>query len=419
MRSFVALRLAAQLSLCAALLCLFAPFRADWLMFALLCLLAAGAALGAASCRRPALRLALGLLPALALFLASGWMSLAAGAALTLCAAAVLTAGRFSVELWQYRQEVLALAALSALLALLSALAGFRSPSSRGFAAACLLLLLSALRARRLGAADSAAWEGGSLGLFLLPLAGGAALGALLWALVPALQFLFRGVGALFAGILYLWNSFWGRILHHVDTIGDDFFADETTPPPSYYSAVTDAPGDAPNPQNEIGPRLPDASLPWETILAVLGALALLALVIWLLRRANKPAPRQAPDAAFKTERPQDPPRRSRSRRRGRRETADNRSRLRAVYRSYLAFLRRNGLALKPDATSANVTEQAASLLVEGDEPLRQLYRRARYGAAMPSERELQAAEEALARLTAEENLRKNRPRADRQTSGE
>ena len=78
MRSFAALRLAAQLLLVSAVLCLFGPFRADWPLFALLPALALLAALAALPVKAAPARLALGLLPALALPLASGLPSLIA-----------------------------------------------------------------------------------------------------------------------------------------------------------------------------------------------------------------------------------------------------------------------------------------------------------------------------------------------------
>lgn len=79
---------------------------------------------------------------------------------------------------------------------------------------------------------------------------------------------------------------------------------------------------------------------------------------------------------------------------------------MRAVYRDYLNFLRSKGVSPGPSETTAEISQDASALLLESDESLRALYRRARYSAGAVSPAEVDAAAELLARLKQAENLR-------------
>lgn len=402
MRSFVPLRLASQLCLYAAAVCLFAPFRADWPMFALLPVLAFAAALAAGRCRSAGLRLLLGLAPALALPLASGWLSLA-GAALAIgYTAAVLTAGRFVQELWQYRRETVALIPICAVICLFSVLAAFRSPPTRGFAVACVVLAFLALRALRMRQAASPAWEAGSPVLFVLPLAGAAALGAALWASVPLLQYAVRGLGALLAGLLSLWNKGWTWLMRYAEGMSDDFYVEETAVPAEWYGEATQA---ADAGQSGTTFRIPDLHIPWTLLLAVAAGVVLLILLIRFLRRGRRVPAGEAPEEFVYEKLPVEAaPVRSRRRRRTART---NRGQIRQIYREYLSYLRIHGIPHRASETTADVTDSARPLLIETDEVLRDLYRKARYSSAELSPEELQTAKERLSRLTADANLQR------------
>lgn len=403
MRSFAALRLAAQLLLVSAVLCLLGPFRADWPLFALLPALALLAALAALPLKAAPARLALGLLPALALPLASGLPALIAGGLMTGYCAAFLSVGRFALELWQYRREAVVLIALAAVTALLSNLAAFRGVPPRWLALACGVCALLALRALRMARAASPAWEAAGAGLFLLLPLGGAAAGAAIWAATPLLQYPLRAIGALLGGAAALWSSFWAWLLGSVDSIGDDFFVEESGPVPTLPTQPAMEPGaELPGSSNL---RMPELNIPWLTLLAVAAGVALLILALRLLRRGRR-APAANASSDYQWETAPEPSRRPRSRKRSRRGPRTNRDRVRTLYKDYLDFLSGCGVRPAHSETTAEISADAAAVLNETDELLRALYRQARYSDAPITDAELRDAEAQLARLTREENLR-------------
>ena len=405
MRSFVSLRLTAQLSLVSAVLCLFAPLQEQWPVFAALPALALCAALFAAGSRRVPVRLVLGLLPALALGLASSVWGLAAGAALAVFTAAFLAAGRFDLERWQYRREAACTLVLCAVIALLSGLGSTRSRISAILCGAGFFCTLLALRAQMLHPGASAVWQARNAAIFALPLAGGAVLGAGLWALLPLLRYAVGALGAVFGGAVMLWNGAWSWLMGRVDTVGEDFFVDTSAPAPSLASHAADM--TQADTAGGAGLALPQAELPWRALLPAAGVVALLALMIWLLGRGFRPAKHRVAGTDLTPEpEPEPPRRRRRAQRRRRSGESGSRARIRAAYREYLSFLSANGLRRGPAATTAEISAQAAAILEQTDEPLRALYRLARYGAAEPTEDQARAAEALIARLTQQENLR-------------
>ena len=407
MRSFSALRLAAQLLLASAVLCLLGPFRADWPLFALLSALALPAALAAPRIQAAPGRLALGLLPVLALPLASGLPSLIAGGLMATYCAVFLAFGRFALELWQYRREASVLIVLAAVTALLSNLAAFRGTAPRWMALACCLCALLALRALRMGRTAPSGWEAAGAGIFLLVPLGGAAAGAVLWALTPLLQYPIRAIGALFGGIAAVWSSFWAKLLGSVDSIGDDFFVEESSTLPTLPTSPSLEPGAAaPNGANV---RLPELQIPWLSLLAVAAVVGVLFLVLWLLRRGKASSGKDAA-SAYQWEAAPELTRRPRTRRRSRRSQKTNRDRVRTLYREYLVFLAGCGVRPTRSETTAEISADADAVLKQTDEPLRALYRKARYSDAPLSEAELREAEAQLARLTQEGNVRTTQP---------
>lgn len=406
MRSFVSLRLTAQLCLIGAVFCLFAPLRAQWPVFALLPALALAAGLLAAPRSRAFSRLALGLLPALALPAAVSPWGLAAGGVMAVYAAVYLALGRFAPELWQYRREAAFTLALSAVIALLSGLGSARSLISAILSGFGFLGTLLALRARRLAPGASAVWQVRNAVCFALPLAGGAVLGAAVWALLPLLRRLIALFGALLGGAAVLWNTLWSWLMGRVDSVGEDFF--EETPfafPPNRPEPAVETEA-VPSGGPAFG--LPEVELPRKWILIVLGVLgaaALLALLIWLLRRGGKAGkPGQVPTDFSLAPQTQTPTRRPRRRRRE--KVSTDRTRIREAYREYLAFLSRSGVRRSPAHTTEEISAGAAAVLTTGDEALRELYRLARYSPAAPTPEQAEAAESLLAELVREENLR-------------
>ena len=403
MRSFVSFRLAAQLCLTAAVLCVFSPFKADWPAFALLALLALLAGLGAGGCADAKRRLLWGLLPLLAVALpVSGWLVRGALLVPALYAAVFLAFGRFSLAPWQYRREALVLILLAGVLLIVSGLGTVQSTPSRVFAGAAVLLALLALRAMQLGPFPTAAWQAGSAGLFFLPLAGGALAGTVLWLSVPLLQYPARAIATLMGGLLSLWSRFWGWVMGYAE-LGEDFNAEPTEVFATLWTM--DGPRDDRIESNGRF-RLLEEEIPWSAILIFLGAVALILLVIWLLRR-GAPAEKRERREDLKSPEALEAEHRARRFRRTRRTAMSGRERLRAIYREYLLFLQSNGIVPGSSATTAEISEEAAAVLVESDEILRGLYRKARYSGEAITEEEIRAASEAYARLLRAEKLRK------------
>ncbi len=400
MRSFTAFRLSAQLCFCAAVLCLFHPFRDFWPVFALLVLLAFLAGLGAAGCSNYGLRLLWGLLPALAMALAyvlyAPWLIYAAAGAVALYTVIFCGLGRFALAPWQYRPEAITLLVLCPVCFLLSGLGTVQSLPPKPLSAVSALLVLLALRAQKMGRSPSAAWQAGNAGLFVLPILGGAAGGALLWLSIPALRYLAAGLGILLGGIVSLWNSFWGWLMGSVH-IGDDFYASTEVSYTFYFSTAA---GNSETASSDGRARLIEGELPWQAILIFLGGVLLIFLVIWLIRRGG--SLKDAGDTGERVTEVAEPaearPRRSR---RSRRSPRTERDQVRALYREYLMFLGDNGVRPRRSDTTSDISDASAKVLAETDEQLRALYRKARYSQSVITPEEVREGEALLAALVA------------------
>ena len=394
MRSFVAFRLTAQLSVASAALCLFSPFREAWPAFALLLGFALIAALGAAGSSKPAFRLLWGVLPALSLvWPGCGWVVRAALLLLTAYAALFLALGRFALENWRYRRSVLLLFALALALALISGLGSVQSVPTRCFSAVGLALALLALRALQMGAAPSARWQAGNVGMFMLPLAGGALLGTALWLASDGLKYLIYGVGSLLGGLVWVVSLFFGWFLGLFKG-SKDILEETPVEYPLFGEPAVSASGSAAEPP--AAPlRLPEMQIPWGSILALLAAAALILLALWLLRRGRLPAEGEARESGMIEEALVQEPRIRRSRRR---QSGDhsNRWEIRLIYREYLSYLRRCNVRPNLSATTAEISDAAASVLDASDLLLRDIYRRSRYSDEPITQEDVASAKAAL-----------------------
>lgn len=410
MRSFVPLRLCAQLCFFGALVCLFRPFSLMPAAFFLLPVLALIAGFFASGCSRLPGRFAWSLLPALALPAASAdWTVFAFAAAGAVYAAAFLAMGRFRVELWEYRREALILIFLSLITLFASLVIPLDSTPARILCAACIFFVLPALRSLRLGCLAPGRWQLGNLGLYVGSLAGGVLLGAGLWFTVPLLRYPFEVVielvGRVFSWLLTKWNSVWDRVVDDIH-FTEPSIPETTSAIEATLSEAPQAASDKPGPNFNL--NLPGLS--WKIILIVLAVVAVILVILSILRR-NKTVSEYEESFDILDEEGlpcEDKSRNPRLSRLSRRRAASTRNRLRAIYRNYLKFLRANGISPGSSATTAEISEDASSILIESDELLRGLYRRARYSREEITEADIRAASEALSHLQREENLRKS-----------
>lgn len=405
MRSFAPLRLTSQLCFFAAFFCFFPILRVYWPIFALTAFLAFVAALIAVRVGKMALRLALGLLPALALVLVTDKLGLIAVCLATAYTAAILGIGRFTMKIWRYQREAKLLIFLCFVVELLSVLLiTLHHFSVQGvcFAGASVLMTLLALRALWLGQSVSLGWEAGTTGLFFLPMLGGAAIGAGLWAVFPLLEKPVMVLAALIGGLMNIFTDFFNWLTRDAYKYwGGDARETETA------VKLTQDTRELIKPEETLVPphgfRKPEVHISWELIVFIAVALALLAFVIWLSRRSEKAVAGHTPDR-FREEKEHGGPRR-RTRRGRRRETDTNRSQVRAAYREYLLFLQQHGIRPKRSATTLDVSESSRDLLIEPDETLRALYRKARYSTEEITPEDLHLAQSCLDKLIAKENL--------------
>lgn len=405
MRSYPALRLGGEVFFCAAVLSFFAPFCRDLRFFWLLAAGILAVSLAAVRLSRKLPRLLLALLPGLAFLVpVSGPLSAAAGAAILLYAAVILTRGEFFSDFYAYRIEAVWILAVCGVFAVISFFWTGGGVSSFWLLLCAILLVLLALRMLQVGGSMGTAWRVGSAGILGAVLAAGAVVGLTVWALRLPLIGFFRlfatGLAYLLTIPLLLIAWFWTEVTGVQPT-------DQDPGLPKLIFSI----GGNPNPSSQIHTDTHyesiNADIPWMAILTVLIVVLLILAAIRLvrsgaLRRMRKYQTRQANDTADEEARPK--------RSRGRRAATDNRSRLRLVYSRYLEYLRTRGVELDPSRTTQEITEASSELLSHSDRLLRELYRKARYSKEPISDEDLRAAEEQLRRLLEEERLRKEKP---------
>lgn len=403
MHSFVSFRLTSHVCIYSALLCLFDIFQASWLCFALLIALSLLACFAATNCRSAGLRGLCGLFPLLSLLApVHHWIVMVAVALAVVYLAAFLVSGRFVLELWRYRPEVIFLVVASFVLAWVSRLGFEANPVPPVMCVACAVLAFLALRALRLGKTASAGWQLATAGEFFLPLAAGAATAGVIWLAWPLLGVVFSKIGAAFGWLIAKGTAIWDKVFHSVE-IGNDFFDTKET-----LAADSGEEAAAETFRSITGNwRLLEKDFPWGVLaLFVLGA-ALIALIAWLLWRSRPPMGKKFEEGMAEVEVARESGSRRKHRRRSQRPT--NRDMIRSLYRDYLMFLSRHGIMPKRSATTEEITLAAASILTQTDELLRALYRKVRYSTAEPTDEEVARARTLLAQLTQEENLVRNR----------
>lgn len=398
MRSFVALRTSAHICFISGLFCMVSPFREDWLMFAVLAALVLLTAFLAA--RRPLARdrILLGLCAALALPLASGIISLLAGLLLVGYAVTILGTGNYGMRLWKYRREVQILLIFCLFFGMFSTIViFFLSNSSPVFFSLCALQSLLALRAMRLGFGDKLSWELCNPLAFAVPAVAGTAVGVVIWFAKPVIRLIIKPVSLFFTWLIPALAKFLALFGTHVD---DTEYTEAVTTTTTGETTETMEMVWEPVKHRDID--LPDVNVPWGWIFGIIGGVAILALLIWLLLRSEKEMQSEKPkeDGAIHVVRSDMS--RSRRRRKSRRgRISSNRETIRAIYREYLAFLDKNGIRVYASNTTAEVSDHAQSVLVRSDERLRVLYRLARYSETEPDDGAVEQAKAALAELIA------------------
>lgn len=399
MRSFVALRLSSHVYVVSALLCIVPLFRADWRMFAVLGVLVLLAAFFTVRIQQTGRRVLMGLLPALALPLATGLPGLLAGMLLVGYVEATLISGRLGLELWQYRRETVFFLVLSTFIALASSsFKVFYNVPTCVFAGIYIPESILALRALRIGFGNKLRWELGNPAVFLVPVVIGGAFGVAIWAAVPLLDKLVKGIAWLIGAVMLLIS----RLMMAIP-----MYHDEEVQAMTDYTLNTEWYTRATETGEEV---VPDENawvygihLPWKWIAAAAAAALILALVVWLIRRSAKPELHSELEEDYLFQSVRDNSVKLRRRRKVRRgEIQSNSLRVRAIYREYLEYLRQNGITLRQSNTTAEISGSAEPVLMKSDKTLRALYRAARYSETDLDDAAVAEAEAALKSLIAE-----------------
>lgn len=400
MQSFNAFRLTAHTLFYSLIVCMFSPFRESWAVFAVLAALTLPVTLVATNCASPLMRLLLGLIPAVSMLLpVTGPLVYIAAGVCVVYVAGFLAIGRFHLEVWRYRPEVILMLILCPFLLWFAATELCMSFPSRMMALVCMVLSVLALRALRLGRAPTAGWQAGNVGFYLLPFLGAGAVTLLLKLIAPVFEFLVGGIGKGFGYLLILWNNFWNGLMQKADVAED---LAETEDAVAFYSQAAGQEASAAEVTGRV--RLFSAEIPWAYLLLLLVGVAVILLVLWLIWRGRPPVgKKRADDTEGEGIDPKED--RSRRRRKKRAATLTDAERIRSLYQEYLHFLSRNGVYPRQSSTTADITDASAAILLETDELLRVLYRKARYSNASFTAEEVEAARNALDRLTREENL--------------
>ena len=403
MRSYPALRLGAHAFLCAAVLSLFSAFRREQRLLVLVPLLILAAALLAVRLKHGWLRLLIGLAPAAVLFLVpvAGWRGYAAAGGMTAYAAAVLARGEFCPAPDDYRLEAKITLAILGGLTVIAFLCSSGTVTF-GLLICAALLILTALQCLMITASIGPGWRFANFGVLVLVLAFGVGVGFLFRSAVPGFFRIFRSLAY---GVFYLLTTiarwFLG-LFRQRETVPEGF--DENALP-EMETAVQG--GGNSNVQNSSQPHgtFQVPQIPWGEILTVLVVLLLVVLAILLIRRRGqfRPKKRKTVRANEKAK----PEKRS-GRRKQQQEPKSNRGRVRFLYSRYLDYLRNHGLRLADSDTTAEISEASSELLLQTDELLRGLYRKARYSSEEIDDADIRAAEDSFFRLLAQDNLKKH-----------
>ena len=268
------------------------------------------------------------------------------------------------------------------------------------FAAVCLLESVLALRALRIGFGNKLGWELGNPAAFLVPAGIGGAFGVAIWAAVPLLDKLVKGIAWLIGAVMLLIS----RLMMAIPMYHDEEVQAMTdyTLNTEWYTRATET-GEEVVPDENAW--IYGIHLPWKWIAAAAAAALILALVVWLIRRSAKPELQSELEEDYLFQSVRDNSVKLRRRRKVRRgEIQSNSLRVRAIYREYLEYLRQNGITLRQSNTTAEISGSAEPVLMRSDKTLRALYRMARYSETDLDDAAVAEAEAALERLTGKQN---------------
>ena len=405
MRSFPALRLGGQVFCCVGVLSFFSPFCLDLRFFWLLAALIFAVTFAAARLSRALARLGLALIPGLAFFVPlSGWISAAAGGAIGLYAAIILTRGDFYPDYRSYRLEGAWTLAICGLFLIISFFWSSSGISSFWLLICAVLLVLLALRLLQMEGTMGLAWQAGSIGMLGAVLAVGIVVGLTLWflhtAIIDFLMLIATGFAWLAAQVLTLLSWVANVYVHFMGMNEDPFKGD-----------ITDVfqmsePNDHPSSQGSVHPNVRPISIdvPWMPILTVVVAALLIYAAVRIIRSGALRRFRRRPYRNANVILAEEP----RPRRKKVRETQmDNRSRLRFIYSLYLDYLRMRGVNFDSTRTTEEITEASSDLFLQTDERLRRLYRKARYSREDITDDDVNAARALYDSLIADENQRR------------
>ncbi len=394
MRNYASFRLTAHALFGAGLMTMIRSGDRNAAVFAVCCALVFAASFIAVRLENAALRLAIGLAPALSLLMpVTGVYTYAAVGALTLYTAAVLAAGRFGGEGWRYRREVVWLIILGLFFMLASLVDGIYTRNPRYFFVLSFVFMILALRAVRTGPVKNAVWQAESAGGWLAVLGIGAGAGGLFYLLLPVLKYIGYGLAWFFGGFVILWTKLWDAIFRN--TLPPETTVPSFTPDPSF---VPEAPLDV-NPRPDYGGDYASLNVPVnidaKTLLIAAAVIAVIVITVLVIKNAGGTEPAKEERFTFEEDPDRIMPKRTRRRKKDRTD-ADA---VREIYRRYLGVLRQRRVMIARSSTSEDVSRLAEGT-VGDDRTLRAIYRKARYGArGGVSYEELLLAEECYERL--------------------
>lgn len=399
-RNYPALRLGAQAFLFSAVLSFFTRFRPDLPCLALTSALVLVAALAAVRIENRGLRLVLGLVPFAALLMPISNRICFPAAGIATYGAIVLTRGDFCPEPVVYRSEA------KWILGTVGVLMIVAISDSFGTATVCLLLcsaflVLLTLQSLLVSAFMGPSWQFGTVGVLLLVLGLGLGLGVLFRAVV--VPCFVKLIESLFYVLFYLLSGLFDWILRIINSVQPYPWDPNDTGLPSLDLGTENQPksGIPASPKEASNFRMPE--IPWMELLAALTVLLFILLAIRLIRNGGLSRLRHYRLAqANETETLE----KRGSRGKKKQESKSNRDRVRFLYGRYLDYLRMHGLKLETSETTAEITIASSEVLMQSDELLRSLYRKARYSNEDIDDAEVQAAEDLFKQLVAYENLR-------------
>ncbi|MCR5664455.1 MAG: hypothetical protein K6G17_06200 [Oscillospiraceae bacterium] len=403
MKRMPAFRLTADLCFFFSLLLMFPVFRGWWLPMAVFTGLAFLCLLAAVNLRSAVLRILLALIPGIGFLMIGPDLLLIFPALAWGYLICIFATGRFSIWLDVYRRIFIVML----ILCLFVLFANFvntvigsgavLSAASVGFALLFLFFGMTALRGMQMNAVMPLRWHLSNTAVIVGVPAAAVMLSFLLFYLLK--------------GLLFFLDRVFTLILRFLFRLSPDLFDipirnTELTPPPTfppdvpefdYESSLYRIPNESRDPNNYVTDH---SALIWTVVVCIL----ILALAVFLILRYLKLSRTQG--LAEETEYAEfelDRPVRTREKKtvlaQGKAQT------IRRIYRKYLLFIQKNGVAVRLNSTSQDVLDAAER--IRRSEPavrLREIYLKARYGGdSLVSGDDVQAAQECLLEIMQEE----------------